>query len=85
MDQEFKSDAVFSAHWRADVTKDPLVRVYAVTFPNDKLMKEYTRRIEEAKQRDHRLIGMNQELFFFNALSPGSCFFQKTARRFTTL
>ena len=34
------------AHWRADVTKDPLVRVYAVTFPNDKLMKEYTRRIE---------------------------------------
>lgn len=26
------------AHWRADVTKDPLVRVYAVTFPNDKLL-----------------------------------------------
>ena len=74
------------AHWRADVTKDPLVRVYAVTFPNDKLMKEYTRRIEEAKQRDHRLIGMNQELFFFNALSPGSCFFQKDgAKIYNTL
>eukprot|EP00740_Mantoniella_antarctica_P009276 CAMPEP_0181367474 /NCGR_PEP_ID=MMETSP1106-20121128/11429_1 /TAXON_ID=81844 /ORGANISM="Mantoniella antarctica, Strain SL-175" /LENGTH=731 /DNA_ID=CAMNT_0023483237 /DNA_START=149 /DNA_END=2344 /DNA_ORIENTATION=+ len=63
------------AHWRADVTKDPLVRVYAITFPSDKLMKEYKTRIEEAKKRDHRVIGMNQELFFFHNLSPGSCFF----------
>ena len=63
------------AHWRADVTKDPLVRVYAVTFPTDKLMKEYKVRIEEAKKRDHRVIGLNQELFFFHNLSPGSCFF----------
>jgi len=63
------------AHWRADVTKDPLVRVYAVTFPTEKLMKEYKLRIEEAKKRDHRVIGLNQELFFFHQLSPGSCFF----------
>ncbi len=63
------------AHWRADVTKDPLVRVYAVTFPDKKLMAEYKLRIEEAKKRDHRLIGLNQELFFFHTLSPGSCFF----------
>lgn len=69
------------AHWRADVTKDPLVRVYAVTFPSDKLMKEYTTRIEEAKKRDHRTIGLNQELFFFHHLSPGSCFFQKHGAR----
>ena len=74
------------AHWRADVTKDPLVRVYAVTFPNDKLMKEYVTRIEEAKKRDHRVIGLNQELFFFHQLSPGSCFFQKHgARIYNTL
>ena len=69
------------AHWRADVTKDPLVRVYAVTFPTDKLMKEYHTRIEEAKKRDHRTIGLNQELFFFHGLSPGSCFFQKHGAR----
>ena len=69
------------AHWRADVTKDPLVRVYAVTFPTDKLMKEYVTRIEEAKKRDHRTIGLNQELFFFHQLSPGSCFFQKYGAR----
>ena len=69
------------AHWRADVTKDPLVRVYAVTFPTEKLMKEYNMRIEEAKKRDHRTIGVNQELFFFHQLSPGSCFFQKNGAR----
>ena len=51
------------------------MRVYAVTFPTDKLMKEYKVRIEEAKKRDHRVIGLNQELFFFHNLSPGSCFF----------
>ena len=51
------------------------MRVYAVTFPNDKLMKEYKLRIEEAKKRDHRVLGQTQELFMFNALSPGSCFF----------
>jgi len=69
------------AHWRADVTKEPLVRVYAVTFPTDKLMKEYQMRIEEAKKRDHRALGISQELFFFHALSPGSCFFHKNGAR----
>jgi len=69
------------AFWRADVTKEPLTRVYAVTFPNDKLMKEYHTRIEEAKKRDHRTLGTAQELFFFHQLSPGSCFFYKNGAR----
>ena len=38
-------------------------------------MKDYQHRMEEAKKRDHRLLGTQQELFFFNPLSPGSCFF----------
>lgn len=61
--------------WRGDVTKDPLQRVYAITFPEPKLLKEYKHRIEEAKKRDHRVVGPQQELFFFHPLSPGSCFF----------
>lgn len=61
--------------WRGDVTKDPLQRVYAITFPDSKLLKEYKHRIEEAKKRDHRVVGPHQELFFFHQLSPGSCFF----------
>jgi threonyl-tRNA synthetase len=31
--------------------------------------------MEEAKKRDHRVVGVQQELFFFHPLSPGSCFF----------
>jgi threonyl-tRNA synthetase len=49
--------------------------VYAITFPDDKELKEYQHRIEEAKKRDHRNVGQQQELFFFHPLSPGSCFF----------
>mmetsp|Transcript_3792 Transcript_3792/g.4274 ORF Transcript_3792/g.4274 Transcript_3792/m.4274 type:complete len:725 (-) Transcript_3792:256-2430(-) len=63
------------AHWRADVKKEPLQRVYGISFPDKKLMAEYQKRIEEAKKRDHRVVGLNHELFFFHHLSPGSCFF----------
>eukprot|EP00775_Hariotina_reticulata_P003330 gene3330-3607_t len=66
---------VSRAFWRADVTKEPLQRVYAITFPDKAQLKEYQTRIEEAKKRDHRNVGVQQELFFFHHLSPGSCFF----------
>ena len=65
------------AHWRGDVDNAPLTRVYGVSFPDNKLKKEYTKRIEEAKLRDHRMLGVKHELFFFNEISPGSCFFQQ--------
>jgi threonyl-tRNA synthetase len=63
------------AFWRADVKNEPLQRVYAITFPDTKQLKEYKHRIEEARKRDHRVVGPQQELFFFHPLSPGSCFF----------
>ncbi|GAB4814792.1 hypothetical protein N2152v2_001838 [Parachlorella kessleri] len=63
------------AFWRADVNKEPLQRVYGITFPDDKELKEWQHRMEEAKRRDHRNVGTQQELFFFHPLSPGSCFF----------
>jgi threonyl-tRNA synthetase len=69
------------AFWRADVKSDPLQRVYAITFPDAKQLKEYKTRIEEAKKRDHRVVGPHQELFFFHPLSPGSCFFQPHGAR----
>jgi threonyl-tRNA synthetase len=74
------------AFWRADVTREPLQRVYGITFPDDKELKLYQHRMEEAKKRDHRNIGTQQELFFFNGLSPGSCFFlPHGARIYNTL
>jgi len=69
------------SHWRADVKKDALVRVYAITFPDKKMMAEYVHRIEEAKKRDHRNVGVAQDLFFFHPLSPGSCFFYPNGAR----
>eukprot|EP00878_Enallax_costatus_P001087 GHUV01001224.1.p1 GENE.GHUV01001224.1~~GHUV01001224.1.p1 ORF type:complete len:714 (+),score=237.30 GHUV01001224.1:1826-3967(+) len=63
------------AFWRADVTKEPLQRVYGITYPDKQQLKDYQHRIEEAKKRDHRNVGVQQELFFFHHLSPGSAFF----------
>jgi len=64
-----------AAYWLASAENDSLQRVYGVAFPDAKMMKQYKLRIKEAKKRDHRLIGTKQELFFFDELSPGSCFF----------
>jgi threonyl-tRNA synthetase len=52
-----------------------LQRIYGISFPDAKQLKEYKIFLEEASKRDHRKIGRDQELFFFHELSPGSCFF----------
>ena len=54
---------------------ETLQRVYGISFPDKKDLKEWMKFQEEAKKRDHRKIGKEQELFFFHELSPGSCFF----------
>lgn len=64
-----------SSYWLGNVDNDVLQRVYGISFPDTKQMKAYLHMVEEAKKRDHRLLGQQQELFFFHELSPGSCFF----------
>uniref|UniRef100_H2YMU4 threonine--tRNA ligase n=1 Tax=Ciona savignyi TaxID=51511 RepID=H2YMU4_CIOSA len=54
---------------------ESLQRIYGISFPDKKELKEWQKFQEEAKQRDHRKIGKEQELFFFHEHSPGSCFF----------
>ncbi|TAG00011.1 MAG: threonine--tRNA ligase [Cytophagia bacterium] len=54
------------AYWRGDVTRKQLTRLYAVTFPQDKELKEYLVLLEEAKKRDHRKLGKELELFTFS-------------------
>ena len=54
---------------------ETLQRIYGISFPDAKMLKEWEKFQEEAKNRDHRKIGRDQELFFFHELSPGSCFF----------
>ncbi|KAG9448755.1 hypothetical protein H6P81_008720 [Aristolochia fimbriata] len=64
-----------SSYWRGKSDRESLQRVYGISFPDTKRLQEYLDLLEEAKKRDHRILGQNQELFFFHPLSPGSCFF----------
>ncbi|OMO89904.1 hypothetical protein COLO4_19527 [Corchorus olitorius] len=64
-----------SAYWRSNKDRESLQRVYGISFPDQKRLKEHIQRIEEAKKYDHRLLGTKQELFFCHPLSPGSWFF----------
>ena len=63
-----------STNWLGQVTNDPLQRIYGIAFPEKSLLKTWQENQEKARQRDHRLLGTKQELFFFHELSPGSCF-----------
>lgn len=65
-----------STYWEGNANAESLQRVYGISFPDTKQLKEWEKFQEEAAKRDHRKIGKEQELFFFHELSPGSCFFQ---------
>ncbi len=54
------------AYWRGDESRKQLTRVYGITFPKQKMLKEYLEMLEEAKKRDHRKIGRELELFAFS-------------------
>ncbi|KAE8648246.1 threonine--tRNA ligase, mitochondrial 1 [Cucumis sativus] len=64
-----------SAYWRGNKDRESLQRVYGISYPDQKRLKEYLHLLEEAKKYDHRLLGTKQELFFCHPLSPGSWFF----------
>lgn len=63
-----------SSYFLGDAANDSLQRVYGISFPDKKLMTEHLKFLKEAAERDHRKIGKEQELFYFNELSPGSAF-----------
>lgn len=64
-----------STYWEGNAEAETLQRIYGISFPDSKQLKEWQRFQEEAAKRDHRKLGRDQELFFFHELSPGSCFF----------
>ncbi|KAJ8304580.1 hypothetical protein KUTeg_018163 [Tegillarca granosa] len=64
-----------STYWEGKADAESLQRIYGISFPDTKQLKEWKFQQEEAAKRDHRKIGREQELFFFHELSPGSCFF----------
>ena len=56
------------AYWRGNEKNKMLQRIYAISFPKASMLQEYLDFLEEAKQRDHRKIGKEQELFMTHKL-----------------
>jgi len=70
----FKIMSVAGAYWHGDPTQKMLQRIYGTAWPTKKLLEEYLNRLEEAKKRDHRVIGKQLDLFSFNEAGPGFAF-----------
>ena len=60
-----------AAYWRADPERESLTRIYGVSFPDKKMLQDHLTFLEEAKKRDHRVIGNKLELFSFSEFAPG--------------
>ena len=71
MSAAFKIHSCSMAYWRGDEKRDRLQRVYFYAFPDKDALKEHIRLIEEAKERDHKKIGAQQDLFMFHETAPG--------------
>ncbi len=61
-----KLTKIAGAYWKGDETRKQMTRIYGVTFPKQKELKEYLTMVEEAKKRDHRKLGAELELFMFS-------------------
>ena len=60
------------AYWRGDTARPQLTRIYGVAFPKQSLLDEHLERLELARQRDHRKLGRELELFMFSQkVGPG--------------
>ena len=72
--KSFKLMKVAGAYWRGDSRNEMLQRIYGTAWINDKQLKEYLTRLEEAEKRDHRKIGKELDLFHFQEEAPGAVF-----------
>ena len=70
----FKIMSVAGAYWHGDPTQKMLQRVYGTTWPAKKDLDDYLERLDEAKKRDHRVLGKKLDLFSFNEAGPGFAF-----------
>ncbi len=61
-----KLTSLAGAYWRGNEHNKMLTRIYGITFPKQKMLDEWLVLMEEAKQRDHRKIGKEMELFAFS-------------------
>jgi len=67
-----KLTSLAGAYWRGDENNTQLTRIYGTAFYDQKDLDAYLERVEEAKRRDHRRLGVQLDLFHFSERSPGS-------------
>jgi threonyl-tRNA synthetase len=70
-----KLTKVSGSYWRADATREQLTRVYGTAFFSKQELEEYFHFLEEAKKRDHRILGEQLDLFSMNEDAPGFPFY----------
>ncbi|MDY2696179.1 MAG: threonine--tRNA ligase [Eubacteriales bacterium] len=70
----YKINRVSGAYWRGDEKNKMLQRIYVYAFPDKKQLNDYVNMLEEAKKRDHRRLGKDLDLFFFDETAPGMAY-----------
>lgn len=73
--RHFKLLNVAGAYWRGDENNQMLQRIYGTSWPTEKQLEEYLEFLEEARERDHRKIGKELDLFSFHNVAPANPFF----------
>jgi threonyl-tRNA synthetase len=66
---------VAGAYWRGDERNPMLQRIYGTAFPSPEALEEHLKLLEQARQRDHRKLGKELELFMFDEVAPAMPFF----------
>jgi len=66
--------SVAGAYWHGDPTQKMLQRIYGTAWPTKRDLDDYLQRLDEAKKRDHRVLGKQLDLFSFNEAGPGFAF-----------
>lgn len=62
------------AYWKGNAENAMLTRIYAITYPDRKQLKDYLFMLEEAKKRDHKILGPKLDLFSLKEEAPGMPF-----------
>ena len=70
----FKLTKISGAYWKGDSKNQMLQRIYGTAWLNNKDLKKYLLRLEEAEKRDHRKLGKQMDLFHFQEEAPGAVF-----------
>jgi threonyl-tRNA synthetase len=67
----FKVLKTAGAYWRGDPKREMLTRVYAISFPKKQMLEAYLFQLEEARKRDHKVLGPQLDLFSLREEAPG--------------